>query len=142
MCPTDGIGELRRLAWSGVPEEVRPIVWQLLLVSLSRLASTDGQNYLPLPVQPRLTTLHRKRKEYSQLVDQYFGRGLASLDQQVSFPRSTGLTVDVASDRDRCTAYKTRCPTMVDHDGSAISGAHTVCLGHASSRLGIRAGDQ
>lgn len=44
---------------------------------------TDKQNYLPLPVQPRLTTLHRKRKEYSQLVDQYFGRGLASLDQQV-----------------------------------------------------------
>jgi hypothetical protein len=29
----DSTGELRRLAWSGVPEEVRPIVWQLLLVS-------------------------------------------------------------------------------------------------------------
>lgn len=41
------------------------------------------QNYLPLPTQPRLTTLNRKRKEYSQLVEQYFGRGLASLDQQV-----------------------------------------------------------
>lgn len=26
------VGELRRLAWSGVPMEVRPIVWQLLLV--------------------------------------------------------------------------------------------------------------
>ncbi|OWZ64085.1 hypothetical protein AYX14_02800 [Cryptococcus neoformans] len=65
------VGELRRLAWSGVPMEVRPIVWQLLL------------NYLPLPVQPRLTTLNRKRKEYTQLVDQYFGRGLSSLDQQI-----------------------------------------------------------
>lgn len=27
------IAELRRLAWSGVPSEVRPIAWQLLLVS-------------------------------------------------------------------------------------------------------------
>nr|ODN87621.1 tbc1 domain family protein [Cryptococcus depauperatus CBS 7841] len=68
----DGIdlGELRRLAWSGVPHEVRPIVWQLLL------------NYLPLPVQPRLITLNRKRKEYLALVDQYFGKGLSSLNQQ------------------------------------------------------------
>ncbi|WVQ93553.1 hypothetical protein IAU59_000628 [Kwoniella sp. CBS 9459] len=65
------LAELRKLAWSGIPSEVRPIAWQLLL------------NYLPLPSQPRLTTLNRKRKEYSQLVDQYFGRGLASLDQQI-----------------------------------------------------------
>ncbi|WVW81810.1 hypothetical protein I302_103807 [Kwoniella bestiolae CBS 10118] len=65
------LGELRKLAWNGVPEEVRGVVWMLLL------------NYLPLPVQPRLTTLNRKRKEYTQLVDQYFGRGLSSLDQQI-----------------------------------------------------------
>ncbi|WRT63831.1 uncharacterized protein IL334_000756 [Kwoniella shivajii] len=65
------LGELRKLAWNGIPEEVRGVVWMLLL------------NYLPLPVQPRLTTLNRKRKEYTQLVDQYFGRGLASLDQQI-----------------------------------------------------------
>ncbi|WVQ62652.1 uncharacterized protein L199_000799 [Kwoniella botswanensis] len=65
------LAELRKLAWNGVPEEVRGVVWMLLL------------NYLPLPVQPRLTTLNRKRKEYTQLVDQYFGRGLSSLDQQI-----------------------------------------------------------
>ncbi|KAK4685873.1 TBC1 domain family member 2, partial [Tremellales sp. Uapishka_1] len=41
------------------------------------------KNYLPLPSQPRLATLTRKRKEYSQLVDQYFGRGLQALDQQI-----------------------------------------------------------
>ncbi|TYJ54767.1 hypothetical protein B9479_004523 [Cryptococcus floricola] len=65
------LGELRRLAWSGVPQEVRPIVWQLLL------------NYLPLPAEPRLATLSRKRREYEQLVDQYFGRGITALDQQI-----------------------------------------------------------
>jgi hypothetical protein len=90
----DWLGEMRRLAWSGVPEEVRPIVWQLLLVSPMRNSKDriDKQNYLPLPVQPRLTTLHRKRKEYSQLVDQYFGRGLASLDQQVRVAIISRLT--------------------------------------------------
>ncbi|BEJ12464.1 hypothetical protein CspHIS471_0209240 [Cutaneotrichosporon sp. HIS471] len=65
------IGALKRLAWNGVPEEVRPIVWQLLL------------NYLPLPLAPRLVTLTRKRKEYAALVEQYFGRGPAFLDQQI-----------------------------------------------------------
>jgi hypothetical protein len=40
---------------------------------------------MPLPVQPRLATLSRKRKEYGQLVEQYFGRGPAYLDQQVSY---------------------------------------------------------
>jgi hypothetical protein len=39
---TNNIGELRRLAWSGVPEEVRPIVWQLLLVSRSLGSSHSG----------------------------------------------------------------------------------------------------
>jgi hypothetical protein len=65
------------------------------------VSRADGKNYLPLPTQPRLTTLSRKRKEYSQLVDQYFGRGLASLDQQVRpsdsrFSPQPGLTADMA----------------------------------------------
>lgn len=34
-------------------------------------------------MQPRLTTLSRKRKEYAQLVEQYFSRGQESLDQQI-----------------------------------------------------------
>jgi hypothetical protein len=33
--------ELRRLAWSGVPDEVRPIVWQLLLVRVACPAQPD-----------------------------------------------------------------------------------------------------
>lgn len=86
-------GALRSLAWSGIPDEVRPIAWQLLLVGHTTTREVRlliEQNYLPSPVQPRLATLNRKRKEYSQLVDQYFGHGLASLDQQVgSISRAT-----------------------------------------------------
>lgn len=63
--------ELRKMAWSGIPQELRPIVWQMLL------------SYLPLPAQPRLATLARKRKEYAQLVEQAFGRGMSQGDISV-----------------------------------------------------------
>lgn len=43
----------------------------------------DRQNYLPLPEAPRLATLTRKRREYAQFVQQYFGTEGAALDQQM-----------------------------------------------------------
>ncbi|KAJ5169329.1 uncharacterized protein N7500_002112 [Penicillium coprophilum] len=55
--------ELRDLAWSGVPEEVRPMTWQLLL------------GYLPTNSERRISTLERKRKEYLDGVRQAFDRG-------------------------------------------------------------------
>lgn len=63
--------ELRKMAWSGIPAELRPIAWQMLL------------NYLALPAQPRLANLARKRKEYAQLVDQAFARGMSAGDVQI-----------------------------------------------------------
>ncbi|KAK7215527.1 hypothetical protein V2G26_003530 [Clonostachys chloroleuca] len=54
--------ELRSLAWSGVPEEVRAMTWQLLL------------SYLPTNGERRVTTLERKRKEYLDGVRQAFER--------------------------------------------------------------------
>lgn len=55
--------DLRSLAWSGVPEEVRAMTWQLLL------------SYLPTSSERRVATLERKRKEYLDGVRQAFERG-------------------------------------------------------------------
>ncbi|KAG6243111.1 hypothetical protein E4U24_005510 [Claviceps purpurea] len=54
--------DLRALAWSGVPGEVRAMTWQLLL------------SYMPTNSERRITTLERKRKEYTDGVRQAFER--------------------------------------------------------------------
>ncbi|KAK3392068.1 rab-GTPase-TBC domain-containing protein [Sordaria brevicollis] len=56
------LNDLRALAWSGVPEEVRAMTWQLLL------------SYLPTSSERRVATLERKRKEYLDGVRQAFER--------------------------------------------------------------------
>ncbi|KAL3443818.1 rab-GTPase-TBC domain-containing protein [Aspergillus insuetus] len=58
--------ELRNLAWSGVPDEVRAMTWQLLL------------GYLPTNSERRIATLERKRKEYLDGVRQAFERSSAA----------------------------------------------------------------
>jgi hypothetical protein len=55
--------DLRAAAWSGVPEEVRAITWQLLL------------GHLPTNSERRVATLERKRKEYLEAVRQSFSSG-------------------------------------------------------------------
>jgi len=60
---TVSLSELRDLAWSGVPDEVRAMTWQLLL------------GYLPTNSERRVATLERKRKEYLDGVRQAFERG-------------------------------------------------------------------
>ncbi|KAL8868908.1 MAG: hypothetical protein Q9174_004675 [Haloplaca sp. 1 TL-2023] len=57
------LSDLRDCAWSGIPEEVRAISWQLLL------------GYLPTSSERRVATLERKRKEYLEGVRQAFERG-------------------------------------------------------------------
>ncbi|KAH8704727.1 putative GTPase activating protein [Talaromyces proteolyticus] len=59
---TVSLSELRDLAWSGVPNEVRAMTWQLLL------------GYLPTNSERRVSTLERKRKEYLDGVRQAFER--------------------------------------------------------------------
>ncbi|GAA6030330.1 hypothetical protein JCM8097_009051 [Rhodosporidiobolus ruineniae] len=65
------LGELRKLAWNGVPGELRTMVWQLLL------------GYLPLPSSRRASTLARKRSEYASLVKHAFSRGVKGLEAPI-----------------------------------------------------------
>ncbi|KAK9904760.1 hypothetical protein WJX75_002030 [Coccomyxa subellipsoidea] len=51
---------LRELAWSGVPADLRPVCWQLLL------------GYLPPNRERREQILERKRREYRDLVPEYY----------------------------------------------------------------------
>ncbi|KAJ4468117.1 rab-GTPase-TBC domain-containing protein [Lentinula aciculospora] len=65
------IAELRKLAWAGIPNELRPMAWQLLL------------GYLPLASPLRAATLARKRNEYTSLVEVAFARDREGVDQQI-----------------------------------------------------------
>ncbi|ORY84330.1 rab-GTPase-TBC domain-containing protein [Protomyces lactucae-debilis] len=62
---------LKKLAWNGVPGELRPCVWQLLL------------GYLPAHSERRISTLARKRQEYLDGVADAWQRGEAGLDQTI-----------------------------------------------------------
>ncbi|KAL8827193.1 MAG: hypothetical protein Q9170_007107 [Blastenia crenularia] len=57
------LSDLRDSAWSGIPDEVRAMSWQLLL------------GYLPANSERRVATLDRKRKEYLEGVRQAFECG-------------------------------------------------------------------
>uniref|UniRef100_A0A3P8VV93 TBC1 domain family, member 22a n=1 Tax=Cynoglossus semilaevis TaxID=244447 RepID=A0A3P8VV93_CYNSE len=52
--------ELRKLSWSGIPRQVRPITWKLL------------SGYLPANADRRESVLQRKRQEYFGFIQQYY----------------------------------------------------------------------
>ncbi|KAG7454405.1 hypothetical protein MATL_G00259420 [Megalops atlanticus] len=58
--PNTDLDELRKLSWSGIPRQVRPITWKLL------------SGYLPANVERRESTLQRKRQEYFGFIQQYY----------------------------------------------------------------------
>ncbi|KAG9316617.1 rab-GTPase-TBC domain-containing protein [Chiua virens] len=89
LTPSDGVpsADLRKLAWSGTPSDLRPIVWPILLVRalLPDYWSTDvfPKGYIPLPSNLRASTLARKRGEYLSLVELAFARDRQGVDQQI-----------------------------------------------------------
>ncbi|XP_006633496.1 TBC1 domain family member 22A isoform X2 [Lepisosteus oculatus] len=58
--PNTDLDELRKLSWSGIPRQVRPITWKLL------------SGYLPANAERRESTLQRKRQEYFGFIEQYY----------------------------------------------------------------------
>ena len=77
--PNTDLSALRKLAWNGVPGELRPLVWQLLL------------GYLPLSKAHRASTLARKRKEFTESVQSAFGVGEAQTHRRT---KSTSKGLD------------------------------------------------
>ncbi|KAJ3197847.1 GTPase-activating protein [Dinochytrium kinnereticum] len=63
------LDQLKKLSWMGIPDEIRPMVWKLLM------------GYLPANSDRREATLQRKRKEYQDYIQQSFGEDSAPLDQ-------------------------------------------------------------
>ncbi|PGH19067.1 hypothetical protein AJ79_00101 [Helicocarpus griseus UAMH5409] len=80
---TVSLPELRDLAWSGVPDEVRAMTWQLLL------------GYLPTNSERRVSALERKRKEYLDGVRQAFQKGSSTPDK----PTGVGAASNVRTGR-------------------------------------------
>lgn len=78
------LAELRDSAWSGIPEEVRAMSWQLLL------------GYLPTSSERRVAALERKRKEYLEGVKQAFERGTAGSDAPVETSLMAGKPTNVS----------------------------------------------
>jgi hypothetical protein len=58
--PVVDIEALRELAWSGIPQHLRPLCWRLLL------------GYLPPNRERRDQILARKRREYRELIPEYY----------------------------------------------------------------------
>ena len=52
--------KLTKLTWNGISNKLRPIIWRILI------------GYTPVNKERRETTLERKRKEYTEFLDQYW----------------------------------------------------------------------
>jgi len=69
--PNVDIVKLKKLSWSGIPEEYRPVAWQILM------------GYLPANSKERETVLKAKRNEYIKIVTETFKNGTLGLNQSI-----------------------------------------------------------
>mmetsp|Transcript_9106 Transcript_9106/g.27400 ORF Transcript_9106/g.27400 Transcript_9106/m.27400 type:complete len:423 (+) Transcript_9106:57-1325(+) len=78
--PTVELHELRKHSWKGLPSDIRPMVWKLLL------------GYLPMSVSRRVEVMDMKRSSYKQAVDQYWKTSNWSHDEELIFRQ---ISVDI-----------------------------------------------
>lgn len=88
------ITELKSAAWNGVPDELRPMTWMLLL------------GYLPTSSERRVATLERKRKEYLDGVKQAFERSGVGSDNTSSSGSGSGATPSKARGLDEAVWHQ------------------------------------
>lgn len=83
------LGELRKLAWNGIPTELRAVSWQLLL------------GYLPTNRSRQQATLKRKRQEYADGVAAVSTVDLDEDSSKADPSRSDSLLPSTGSGRDK-----------------------------------------
>lgn len=128
--------KLRELSWNGIPSELRPIVWPLLL------------GYMPSQSSTRTATLSRKRAEYCKSVTQAFGYdpfGKNQLDGERVGPAKT-ISEDIESRPSTPTpqaARTSQASSTAKSDGSmnaeqgiSVSGLRMPVLVSTSRRTG------
>lgn len=69
--PTIDINDLKKLSWGGLPSDLRPLAWKLLL------------GYLPTAKERRQGTLLRKRSEYFELRKTFFPKAENEKSEQI-----------------------------------------------------------
>lgn len=80
---TIDINELRKLSWNGIPQDLRALIWQILL------------GYLPTNKLRQSSTLSRKRQEYSE------GLRVLTIDFDDVKTTSNTSTSSLVNNRDR-----------------------------------------
>lgn len=133
------LAELRKLAWSGCPSELRPMVWQLLLVR---------PRFLPETGSPKLTgdcvsgipsgTGHATTFDLGSQAFRVCVTGPTSLLPRRQRPRRPL----VAPNQHRRSPHETGHPALAGRGDTAELGADPLRLGDPAPGERVRAGDQ
>lgn len=102
------LAKLRELSWNGIPAELRPIVWPLLL------------GYMPAHSSMRSSTLSRKRSDYRKAVQLAFGYDAFHVDADHSYDRPQ--TPTSAASRAPSSAKDDRAATIKHEEASGACG--------------------
>jgi hypothetical protein len=79
------ISKLRKLSWNGIPANLRPVVWQMLL------------GYVPTNRTRRQAAIARKRKEYHSCVEVYY-----NVAESVRSAQEAETIIQILKDLHRC----------------------------------------